>query len=90
MEDGQPSECTCKTCSNQSLIATHAWTILVAHAVAGWPGSGPLGAEQLWHFIYMEKTEDDQENDPENVWPDPGYLGSWQQKGWLQKGCLHV
>jgi hypothetical protein len=27
---------------------------------------------------------------PGNCWPEPRYLESWQQKGWLEKGDHHV
>lgn len=67
MKDNRPWEFTCKTCNGHSLTVTHVWTILAGPATESWQEWGPLDSDHLWHFIYKEKIETEQEEEEDGV-----------------------
>ena len=64
MKDRQPGEFTCRTCGGHSLSIIHVWSILAGSESETWQEWGSLEADHLWHYIYKEKIEkNEDEND---------------------------
>jgi len=63
MNDNQPLEFTCQTCSGHELIVTHVWSILAGSGSENWQEWGPLEAGHHWHYDYKEKVEKKEEEE---------------------------
>jgi len=65
MNDHQPWEFTCKTCSSHKLTVTHVWNILAGPESESWREWGPLKADHLWRYDFKEKVEQDEDEEDE-------------------------
>ncbi len=66
MNDHQSLQFTCKTCGGHKLTVTRVWKILAGPNSEIWQEWGPLEADHHWHYEFIERVDENPDDEVEN------------------------